>query len=73
MSDSTAQLSDRRTTTRRRWHPRVGLARSWRGFAPHCGHSGELGLVGYQEPTWAMCRAIAETVLGRDSHAIAHI
>jgi len=73
MIDSSGQPNNRRPPTPRRWHPWVGFAEGWVGFAPHRGQLGEFDLVGYHEPTWAMRRAIAEALRSQDPRAVAHI
>ena len=70
MRQSKPQQNDSRPTRNRPWHPSVGFVDSWVGFAPH--H--ELaGILGYQEPTWAMGRAIVAAVSSANPRDVAHI
>ena len=73
MTDGKEQPSGSGSTVHRPWRAWVGFPESWLGFAPHHERSGELDVVRYQEPTWAMRRAIVEAVLNRNPRAVAHI
>jgi hypothetical protein len=73
MTDSTAQPNDSRPRATRPWHPWVGFAEGWLGFAPYGEPSVEANRVVYREPLWALRRAIVGALCTSGPRAVAHI